>query len=157
MTEGLSEEDVSQVLFVRELVEHRSRGAPHGEAEIDGIAEVDSQCQAVDNQEDGTAQLLIGGCFLVMQWKQHQHDIRDVGYQDGTGVEDQTTSQHLQDMGERQVLREITVVLQKIDKTRQEIDHIDYQQIVERDTQWGQQRLQCRKINFHVTKVRKIY
>ena len=55
MTEGLSEEDVSQVLFVRELVEHRSRGAPHGEAEIDGIAEVDSQCQAVDNQEDGTA------------------------------------------------------------------------------------------------------
>ncbi len=89
MADGLRQEDASQVLFVGELVEHRRGGASHGEAKIDGIAEVDSQRQTVDHQEDGTAELLINGGFLVVNRKEHQNDIGDMGNQDGTGVENQ--------------------------------------------------------------------
>ena len=96
MVDGLFEEDACQVPLVRKLTEHSGRRAPHGKAEINGIAKVDGQCQSVDDQKDDAAQFLIGYCLLEMQGEQHQHDIRNISYKDGTRVEHQSATEYLQ-------------------------------------------------------------
>jgi hypothetical protein len=67
-----------------------------------------------------------------MQGEQHQHEIRNISYENGTRIKHQGTSHHLHDIGKRQTLREETIILTKIDDTSQEIGSIGYQQVAER-------------------------
>ena len=90
VVQRLGEEDGAQILLVGKLREDGCRGAAHGEAEIAGIDEVDGQRHAVDDDEDPAAELLVGGPLLAVPGQQHQHDIGDIGDEDGGGVEDES-------------------------------------------------------------------
>ena len=79
----LLEEDGTQVALIGELAEDGGRGAAHREAEIDRIAEVDEQCQPVDAEVHPFTDLLIEARLLPMPGQEHEHDIGDVGDEDG--------------------------------------------------------------------------
>ena len=93
--EGFREEYTTQVALILEFAEHGGGGASQGIGEVGGIAEIDHQRQTVDNNEDPTAELMPDSRFLPMQGQQHQHDIGDVGDEDGCRVEHQSSLQHL--------------------------------------------------------------
>ena len=59
MIDGFLKEHTAKVFFVGKLAENGSGGATHGETEINGIAEIDSQRHSVNNEEHCTTQLLI--------------------------------------------------------------------------------------------------
>ena len=139
VAQGLGEEHRRQVVLVRKLAEHGGGGAPHGIAEIHGVAEIHGQGQSVDNQINPAAQRVISLCLLTMPWQQHQHHVGDVGDQYGRRVEHQSATEHLHQMTERKILGKITVVDQQIGDTRQEIDHVEQQQIANRCRQRREQ------------------
>ena len=125
MSQGLGEEDAAEVLLVGELGEHGGRGAPHGEAEVAGIDEVDDETQTVDDDEYPAAELLVGGAFLRVPGQEHQHDIRDVGEEDGGGVEDEAAAEDRQQIA----IGEIGGVDKQVDEAGQEIDDVGQQQV----------------------------
>ena len=106
----LGEDDTAQVVVVGELTEHRARGASHRVFEVDGIGEVHRQGDTVDDEVHPVADLLPDLGLLQVQGEQHQHDVGDVGHEDGCGVEQESTSHHLQQVAPRQVLSEEAVV-----------------------------------------------
>ena len=81
VTQGFRQENATQIALVGELTKDSRRGATHGETEIDGIAQINGQRQAIDDEVYGTTELLVNGSLLEMQGEQHHHDIRDVSYQ----------------------------------------------------------------------------
>ena len=139
MLEGLRQEDAAQVALVGELAEHGGRGAPHRIAEVDAVAEVDSQCRGIDHNVHPAAQLLIAVPFLPMPGQQHQHDIGDVGDEDGRCVEHESSGKHLRQVVEGETLFEVTIVDSQVDDSRQEIDHVRHQQVTAGGGQRGEQ------------------
>ena len=49
MVNKFSTYDAPQVAFILELAEDGGRGTPHGILEIDGIGQVDGQCNSIDS------------------------------------------------------------------------------------------------------------
>ena len=82
VVEGLGEEDAEQVALVGKFLEHRGRRAPHGVSEVDGIDEIESQSQTVDDDEYPAADLVVG-IGLLMKRQQHQDDVGDIRDEDG--------------------------------------------------------------------------
>ena len=91
--------DATKITFVGEFAEHGGGGPSHGISEIDGIAEVDDKGQTIDDDEYPLADQCVGGILLSMPGEEHHRDIGDIGDKDGRGVEYQTASQHLHEVG----------------------------------------------------------
>ena len=137
VVKGLFEEDGNQISLVGELAEDGGRGATHRITEIDGIAEVDEQCQAVDHNKQPAACLLIDDRLLAVPGQEHEHDVKAVGDEDGRGVEHQSAQKQFQHVGIGHIRREKGVVDSKIEDTRQEIDHVGQHQVVDGDAERG--------------------
>ena len=112
MADCFCQEDTTQIVLVRELAEYGRCGATHGKAEVNGIAQIDSQCQSVNDKEHALTHLLIDGCLLLMQREQHHHSIGDIGHQNSTGIEHQSTLKDFSEVSQLQTLLEIAVVHQ---------------------------------------------
>jgi hypothetical protein len=73
-----------------------------------------------------------------MPGQKHQYDIWDICDEDGRGVEDQSTCEHLTEVGEGEPLLKVAEVHQQIDDTCQEIYDIYHQQIADGRCQGSQ-------------------
>ena len=134
--QGLCHEDAAQIALVGKLAEDGGCRASQGKAEIDGIHQVDGQRHAIDHHKEPAARLLIGTSLLEVQRQKHQHDIRDVGDEDGTGIENQSPLPHLQQMAEGEVRCEVAPVFKQESYAGHKVHHKGQQQI----TYDGQQR-----------------
>ena len=87
VAEEFREEDASEVSFCGEFLEDACRRPAEGIGEIDGVAEVDDECDAVDDDEESFAEAVIGGRLLAIPGEQHEYEPQHVGIEDGGAVE----------------------------------------------------------------------
>ena len=66
MAQGFCQEDTTQIALVRELAEYGCRRTTHGKAKIDSIAQINSQCQTIDEEEYALTDLLVNVCLFLM-------------------------------------------------------------------------------------------
>ena len=134
MADGFGHEDASQIILVLKLLKDGGGGASHAITEIDTIAQVQGQCQDVDDHKYPATHALIGGCLLLMQGKQHHQHPQGIGIENRRGVKRQSTTQNLQEMTPREAVGKEIPVLKKKGHAGYEINHIDQKQITDNST-----------------------
>ena len=90
--------DAAQFIVAAKLAEEGDGGAAGREFEVDGVAQVHSQCQTVDDQVEPLAGLLPPAALLLMEGQENQQDIEGVGIGDGGGVEQQASPHDAPDL-----------------------------------------------------------
>ena len=73
--------------------------------------------------------------FLAVPGQQHEYDVRDVGDQDGTGVEHQSSAKQFREVSRADALLEVAVVDQQVGHAGYEIDNVGQQQVAEHGSQ----------------------
>ena len=129
MAHDLGPQHAPQVLLVGKLAEDGGRGASHGVLEVDGIGQVDGQCQCVDRHKHDAAELVPPMPLLAMPRQQHQHNEGNVGDEYGRGVEHKAARQQFAEAVGGKCRREVAVVLQEIGHTGYAIDDVGHQQV----------------------------
>ena len=71
VTQCFGQENRPQIALIRKLVEDGTGGAAHGVFEIDTIAKIHSQSDAVDDQIYPSTNSMVGFVLFAMPWKQH--------------------------------------------------------------------------------------
>ena len=97
MVGQFSEEDVAEVVFVGEFGEEGPCGAAACELGVDGVGEVGSDADAVDDDEECFTHGVPPGALFAAQGKEHEDDVEGVGVEDGGAVEAQASSKEVAD------------------------------------------------------------
>ena len=143
------EEDAGKVVLIAKLLEHAGRRAALGVGEIDGIAQVENQRQAVDNHKHPLTDLVVGLGLLQMQGEEHHHNIEHIGIDDGRSVEHDAAVVQVEEMTDRHVLGEVAEVFKHVGYTGDEINHVGQKQVDHQRNRWGQHRMKRIEL-FHI-------
>ena len=98
MTQSLSKEYSSKIVFIRKFLKYRRGGATHGIAEINCIAKIDGKSENVYHHKHPSAHVLITMIVLLMEGEEYHNYPNGIGIEYGRGIEHQSTPKQFEQM-----------------------------------------------------------